>query len=263
MNSDTLAELIRERGYAAVIEVTNGLHIDSFSDKVREAGSGKAHLKRILRECQARSINEEKTCVEAGVIFFKHEDAVNNTKNELDFLYQLKSLKQQRAATALEAITSDNTAPKLTRCWAERILALAETGIALDRIFYPSPADIEEFSKVIPDLPTNPDEYQSTISRAKGRMLEEYIAKLCTHIIPDAKTEYIMRHVYTRDERTLDIDLIIIGDKDVIKKSLLNSHDLREIPINKRVKDAPRRYAQQEKDELPKRYAPHLVSRLR
>lgn len=228
MYKQELADKIREAGYAAVIEVTNGLYADRFKGKVREACWGQRYL---------RNLTFKETEIDAGVIFLRNEGAIGKSKESLDFLYQLKGLKRDRSIQALEAVLSSDKSTQDLIAIAGKFHALVGRGFPLEQIFYPHKTDLPQFAEHV-NLPTNVEEYHEAIHGVKGRILEEYIRILCQKMLPEMPEDaFVLRHEYESHGHQLDIDLIIIGEKERIRKGMHNSHDLREFSTTRREKE--------------------------
>lgn len=244
-----LTELIRERGYAAVIEVTNGLNSERFAGKCSEAVWGKAYLRRCLKSLQEEKKDEEepKVHLDAGVIFFKNEAAIGKSKYSLDFLYQLKELKRDRSLQALELIMGEEgpVHPDVISQARQMSRLVNNHGIPLERIFYPKIQDFDMMRALWADLPSNLNDYQDVIRKTKGRVLENYVELLCQQTIRTASPCIVKRHEYEHKGHTIDMDLIIVGDRDAIRKSLLNSHDLKRFETKRKEKEQPLRYSPQ------------------
>jgi hypothetical protein len=254
-----LADKIREAGYAAVLEITNGLNSERFSGKCNEAKWGKSYLRRCLKtEQQEQHEDDSKIHIDSGVIFLKNEGAIGKSKYSLDFLYQLKELKRDRSLQALEAvIKNDQTSPGV-KVIAERFFQLVNYhSFPLERLFYPNKEEIKDITrimndnKILPVMPSIPDIYQETIRHVKGRVLEDYVSILCSQLMCSPPLTIVQRHEYEHKGHIVDIDLIIIGDKDVIRKALINSHDLKRFQTTRKDKESPLRYSY--KFSMPRR----------
>lgn len=229
MYKQELADKIREAGYAAVIEVTNGLYADRFKGKVREACWGQRYL---------RSITGKEAEIDAGVIFLRNEGAVGRSKESLDFLYQLKGLKRDRSINALEAVLSSEKSTQDMIAVAGKFHALVLRSFPLEQLFYPQKNDLRQFSEHV-KLPTNIEEYHEAIHGVKGRILEEYIKIMCQKILSEMPEEaFVLRHEYEAHGHQLDMDLVIIGESERIRKGLHNSHDLREFTTVRRDRES-------------------------
>lgn len=244
-----LTGLIRERGYAAVIEITNGLNSERFAGKCSEAKWGKSYLRRCLQAAQKESPDNEepKVHLDSGVIFFKNESAISKSKYSLDFLYQLKDLKRDRSLQALELIMREEDCihPDVISQARQMSRLVNNQGIPLERIFYPGTQDIEMLRSLWADLPDNTNDYQDVIRQTKGRVLENYVELLCSQVMRASAPTVIKRHEYEHKGHTIDMDLIIIGDRDEIRKALGNSHDLKRFETKRKEKEPPMRYSPQ------------------
>lgn len=242
-----LTELIRERGYAAVIEITNGLNSERFSGKCSEAKWGKSYLRRCLQAAQKENPDEEeqKIHLDTGVIFFKNESAISKSKYSLDFLYQLKELKRDRSLHALELIMAEETPPEIVSQARSMYNLVNNKGIPLERIFYPQQNDFEVLKELWSSTLMHTDDYQDAIRQTKGRVLENYVELLCRQIIQTTNPCIVKRHEYEHKGHLIDIDLILIGDKDTIRRALGNSHDLKRFETKRKEKEPPFRYSPQ------------------
>jgi len=235
-----LAEKIREAGYAAVIEITNGLNSERFAGKCSEARWGKAYLKRCINAMQ----EESKVHIDSGVIFFKNEAAIGKSKHSLDFLYQLKELKRDRSLKALESVITNEDSPPLLITHAEKIFQIVNNhGMPLEHIFYPKRDEMDIICQLWHRMPTHPEAYQDSIRHIKGRVLEEYVAILCNNVMRSSPPIIVKRHEYEHRGHLVDMDLILIGDQDMIRKTLGNSHDLKRFETKRKEKEPTVRYS--------------------
>jgi hypothetical protein len=248
-----LAGKIREAGYAAVLEITNGLNSERFASKCNEANWGKSYLHRCLKaEQQEQPEADSKIQIDSGVIFFKNESAISKSKYSLNFLYQLKELKRARSLQALEEVIKSDQTPPGVSALAECFFKLINYhSFPMERLFYPTDREIIDINrimnanKILPEMPSVQEKYQEAVRHVKGRVLESYISLLCSQLMRSPQPTIIQKQEYEHNGHVVDIDLIIIGDKDTIRKTLLNSHDLKRFETTKKDKEHTIRYSHQ------------------
>lgn len=215
MREDDLQSCVRGK-YVLSLEVTNGLGGREFGFKVNEALWAKQYLQRMAP-----------AEIETGLIFVRNENAINGRRSDLDFLGQIQNFKQIRSLGALEsALTSqriEGRAVDIIHAFDDSV----RNGKPLNRLFYPSDQEMREFLQRFAGLGIEPDirKYYAAISDVKGVVLEEYTRLFLKERIPSA--EIISGQEYSKGERTIDIDHIVIGKKEEIKAALLNPKEIK------------------------------------
>lgn len=202
--------------YALLLECKNGITSDNFQHAINEALWGLRHIKR----------NYPIEHVETGVVFTKNYCGIDNRKNALDYFVRIKQFQHLRSIRAVERTLHRPERNPLIPLDVLVPIVLEElrSGTSLEDIFYP---DIDELKRLVtahPQLPSHADEYGPALGQLKGATVEEYVALHFENAVP--KTTIIRSYEYKHKKRTVDIDLILIGDRCALRNALLNSRDM-------------------------------------
>lgn len=205
---------IEKAGYCAVIEVTNGLSKNQLEKKLEQTKDAKEHVSFYIN-----------TPVDAGIVFYNNPKAKQYHGHDLDFLCQFDHFERDLAKEALKQAEREEDGTML-----KRINIAHEEGMSLNQLFYPTNRHFQKYLHLTGSSKTQPrtmEKYLRRIANIKGVTLEIYTAFYLLSLLPDARIARRLKYS-ENDRQRRDIDIIIYGDKDDIRKELSDKFNFKQ-----------------------------------
>jgi hypothetical protein len=214
-----LEQQIRQYGFCAAIEVTNGINISKcvkpggrfgkLEDKARQARRGRRYLSEVNRNAD----------VDAGILAFRTQniERAHAADYKIDFIYRIRGYEQERAEKALIRVVGMEM-PKLDGQLAAALLLHVRLGEDLETLIYPE--NWKSFKEAFPALARNcwsPEQYRRDLQHVKGWVLEQYARLLCADAMPGVLVAGPWRYSPYHD-----IDITLAGSRETIYAGLNN-----------------------------------------
>ena len=217
---EQLEQQIRQYGFCAVVEVTNGygLSKSGIEDKIDQAVRGRDFL------C---GLTKNSVPIYTGLIFFRNRKVLNFQNKDLDFLLQMKGYEKEKSLEALER-TESRLKEEGNRRITNDLITLVKQGANLEGLFYPK--NWQTFRTAFPALASvhSPEEYMDLIGHVKGSVLEEYNKIILGETISNAAIYGPLKHAWRTGKgltkRKLEMDIVIAGAQNDVMRGLNNKH---------------------------------------
>jgi hypothetical protein len=201
-----LEQQIRQHGFCAVIEVTNGISRKGIQAKVDQARRGRDFIEGLVKGAVP---------VQTGLVFYRNRNVLEIEGEGIDFIAQIQEYDRQLAAEALRQIQTHDHVYDHDRAIAQAFLQLLQEGRDLEETLYPTKETWQKFKQRHPQLTAGlPDKdqrkgYHDKISKVKGLLLPEYTARAIERNLREA----IVRRELQYSHRG-EIDIAVIGPQD-------------------------------------------------